>query len=125
MHPRALTSRERETLLCLLPEGGFDGVEQYRQQVEHATVIGRCPCGCPTITLEIDRSLAPRSTVGGTPLLPLEGWAGEGDQLVELILFAPEGWLQSLELVYYTEKPPSDLPDPGAWRVAPRDSERA
>jgi hypothetical protein len=49
--------------------------------------------------------------------LPVEGQAGEGDDHVQLIVFAPNGWLKSLELVYYCESPPTALPDPSRWQL--------
>jgi hypothetical protein len=44
---------------------------------------------------------------------------------MELILFAPEGWLRSLELVCYSAEPPGELPDPAIWRIAGRSSKGA
>jgi hypothetical protein len=73
VRPRPLSEIERESLLRLLPEGVFDGVDQYREQIQHATVVRRCECGCPTINLGVDRSIARGSPFVGTPLLPLEG----------------------------------------------------
>ena len=35
-------------------------------------VVGRCDCGCPTIDLAIDRSMAPRSPRPRTPVLPAD-----------------------------------------------------
>jgi hypothetical protein len=117
MSPRPLTLRERESLLTLLPDGGFAGVDEYRAQVEHAVVVGRCSCGCPSIDLAVDHSRAPHAPLAGTPLLPVEAQAREGDEHLELILFAPEGWLETLELVYYSDTPPAELPDPHIWQT--------
>jgi hypothetical protein len=122
VYARTLTQTERATLLRLLPSDGFSGVDEYRAQVEQTTVAGRCPCGCPTIDLQVDRSRAPRSPVPGTPLLPVEAELGEGEDYSQLILFARDGWLESLELVYYSEVPPTELPDPGAWRIVRREA---
>jgi hypothetical protein len=120
VEPRALTQTERASLLRLLPEDGFTGVVEYREQVDHTSVVGRCPCGCPTIDLAVDQSRAPQSPVPGTPLLPLEGEASVGENFQQLILFARHGWLESLELVYYSEAPPSTLPDANTWRIIGR-----
>lgn len=122
MEPRALTQTERASLLRLLPEDAFPGVAEYRTQVDHVTVVGRCSCGCPTVELEVDRTRAAQSPALGAPLLPLEGEAGNGDAFVQLIVFAPRGWLESLELVYYSDTPPAELPDPDSWRVVPGSS---
>jgi hypothetical protein len=114
---RPLTTLERATLLRLTEPGLFDGVAEYREQVDHAMVVGRCDCGCPTIDLAIDRSVAPRSPRAGTPLLPVEGDLGEGDDHMQLICFAPDGWLQTLELLYAAPPPPAAFPDPRAWQL--------
>lgn len=112
---RPLTALERSTLLRLIEPELFDGAAEYRQQVDHTIVVGICDCGCPTIDLAVDRSLAPRSPRPGTPLLPVEGLLGDGE--LQLICFATEGWLQSLELVYTDSPPPAEFPDPTTWRL--------
>jgi hypothetical protein len=103
----------------LLPEDGFQGVMQYRAQVQHCVVESMCPCGCATINLAADPELAPRSDVHGTPLLPIEGRAEDmNGRPLELILFAPDGWLSSLEIVYYSDEAPGEFPDPSAWEIS-------
>jgi hypothetical protein len=105
MHEGPLTDEERASLLRLLPPDGFPGVEEYRAQFAYASVVARRPCGCPTVDLRIDAARAPRSWAAGTPLLPLERETGEGEEFKQLIIFACDGWLESLELVYYSEEP--------------------
>lgn len=119
MEPRPLTELERASLLRLLADDAFAGVAEYRAQVDHVTVVGGCSCGCPTIELAVDRARAPQSPNPGTPLLPLEGERGDGDDFIQLIVFARDGWLESLELVYYADAPPTELPDPASWRIVP------
>ena len=120
--PRALTDREREVLLLLLPPEGFADVDVYRAQVDGATVTGMCYCGCATVDLAVDPGVA-RAAFVGTPLLPIEarGHDPSDPRLpVEIILFAGEGRLDSLEIVYYGDTPPSEFPaardlEPLAW----------
>lgn len=111
--PRPLTARERSTLLRLADPALFDGAAEYRAQVEHAQVVGMCECGCATIDIAVDRSAAPRSPVPGRPLLPVEG---EQDSLT-LVCFAPDGWLETLEVISVSDEPPAELPDPETWRL--------
>jgi hypothetical protein len=47
----------------------------------------------------------------------LKAEAGHGDDLVQLILFARHGWLESLELVYYSPKPPTEFPAASELRL--------
>jgi hypothetical protein len=110
--PRALTEHEREVLLLLLPREGFEDVDVYRAQVDAATVTGMCSCGCATINLEVDPD-APAATFVGTPLLPTEAHGRDPSDPslpIEIILFAREGTLESLEIVYYGDRPPKDFP---------------
>jgi hypothetical protein len=110
-----LTSVERATLLRLTEPTLFDGAAEYRRQVDHAMVVGQSHCGCPTIDLVIDRSLARRSPRPGTPLLPVKGVLGEGEDRLRLVCFAPDGWLERLEVVAST--PPAEFPDPRGWQL--------
>ena len=85
------------------------------------TVIGRCPCGCPTIDLRIDES-APRSVHPGVPSLALWGTAGEPDDpeaVVDLSVWAPEGALTELNVGWYGGNPPATLPDAKDVAVGP------
>jgi hypothetical protein len=110
--PRALTEREREVLLLVLPREGFAEVDVYRAQVDAAMVTGRCSCGCATINLEVGPGV-PAATFLGTPLLPTEARGKDPSDPrlpVEIILFAREGTLESLEIVYYGDKPPTEFP---------------
>ena len=117
MEPRPLSDHERTTLLLLLPEGAFPDVGTYREQVTAAEVVGKCPCGCATIRLRVDPSKARQASYVGSPLLPVEGRSRAGFPPRELILFAGDGWLDSLEIVYYDEPPPSSLPPEDYWEV--------
>lgn len=65
----------------------------------------------------VDSSQAPRARFHGTPLLPVEAEAGEDENFVQLILFARHGWLESLELVYYSPDPPTKFPTTSDLRL--------
>ena len=120
MQPRELTPEEVAILQLLLPEGGFPDVDVYREQVDHLMGTGKCACGCPTISLAVDRSRARPADCRGTPLLPVEAEAGDPKLPVQLILFAPDGWLTSLELVYFDGRPPAHFPPLSDLRIRPR-----
>jgi len=104
----------------LLPDGAFPDVEVYRRQADHLKVTGKCSCGCPTVDFTVDTTRATQATFHGNPLLPVEAEAGEGENFVQLILFARDGWLESLELVYYSERPPRNFPSPSDLRLVTR-----
>lgn len=86
-------------------------------QSEHLLVTGRCHCGCPTVDFTVDPSNARPAGFQGSPLLPVEADTGEGEASMQVILFAPNGWLQSLELVFCTSEPPTDFPAPSEFRL--------
>ena len=54
MEPRPLTERERAVLDALLSVE-FDGVEELRAQAADVAVVGRCPCGCPSVDFQRGR----------------------------------------------------------------------
>lgn len=120
MNLRAPTAEEIQLVKMLLPDGAFPDIDLYRRQADHLTVTAKCACGCPTVDFTIDTNKAAQATFHGDPLLPIEAEAGEGEDYVQLILFARDGWLESLELVYYSEHAPRDFPDPSALRLVTR-----
>jgi hypothetical protein len=110
VEPRDPTAEEIELLRLLLPPGAFPDVDIYRAQTDHLQVSGKCDCGCPTVDFSVDTERAAQATFHGDPLLPIEAEAGQGENYVQLILFARHGWLESLELVYNAEQPPTRFP---------------
>ena len=113
-YPRPLTEREAAVLQFLLSVDA-PGVNALRQQASVASVVARCPCGCATISLSVDRSLAPQSSIRRSPAIdtqrPLTDDLGEAN---DLLLFLDDGWLESVEIVYYGEPPP-EFPSPDVF----------
>jgi hypothetical protein len=66
--PRPLSPREKEVAEWLIANGGASNEEKtdYLAQLQRATVIRRCPCGCASIDLAIDGRES--SEVGIVPL---------------------------------------------------------
>jgi hypothetical protein len=107
---RPLNEPEQEMLDALLAPD-FAGAAALRVQVADARVVGGCDCGCPTINIEVARSLPP-AEVNRRPLTPYEGHVRPlGDEPPgEIILFVRDGYLDSLEYVWYGENPPTEWP---------------
>jgi hypothetical protein len=120
VEPRDPTPEEIELVKLLLPDGAFPNVDIYRAQADHLRVTGKCSCGCPTVNFTVDAAHAQQATFHGDPLLPIEAEAGEGENYVQLILFAGHGWLESLELVYYSQLPPANFPAQPELRLVTR-----
>lgn len=110
MDPRDATAEEIALVKLLLPPGAFPDVDIYRRQADHLRVTGKCDCGCPTVNFTVDASRAQQATFHGDPLLPIEAEIGADENYMQLILFARDGWLESLELVYYNSIPPRAFP---------------
>ena len=107
---RPLTLYEVELLGFLLPAGAFPDVDVYRDQIPHARVSGVCGCGCPSIALSVTPQVR-RARFHGDPLLPVEA-EGAGRDFVQVLLFAPDGSLQYLELVCFDEPALTAFPSP-------------
>src|SRR5262249_58369124 len=60
---RSLTERE-SGILDLLLSLEAPGVAELREQAPTARVVSRCPCGCATINLWVDRNATPPSRLG-------------------------------------------------------------
>ena len=119
--PRALTAQERDVILALLPRDDFADADVYRAQLVHTTVTDTCSCGCPSIFLTVDRSAARQATVEPTGL-PVAGSVGDTQDLetfVDLSLIAKDGYLWKLEVSWYGESRPTELPDPSAISLGP------
>jgi hypothetical protein len=123
---RPLTERESEVLSFLLSAPDLPSAEALRLQAAVATTSGPCcPCGCATIDLIVDHSVAPQARidlrydlvqattddidrVNRSVRLRLYGEGGELDPTLRvtedtsgtlwLILFVEDGWLSALEI---------------------------
>lgn len=116
--PRALTEEERGVLDFLL-SAEFPGAEALRAQARHAQEPGGepCPCGCPTFSLTVDRSLTDRAALAfDVPVIVSASYSLEdGTPGGELLLFQAEGargWIGVVEVTWYGDEPPSMLPPP-------------
>lgn len=113
---RELADVERDVLARLLAVE-FAGAASLR--IQAASILGvesGCTCGCPTITLRVDRDAAPPVHLG--PVLPtelVEVARVDGIPRTVLCFIDRDGYLASLECVYYDdarpEWPPPDQCD--------------
>jgi hypothetical protein len=113
--PRPLSAEER-LMLDLVLSSDFAGVDELREQVTSAVVVGGCDCGCPSVDL---RARHGASAAGlDSRLVPSElEVMPAGDELpAQVILFADNGRLSYLEYVFFGETP-AKWPDPSRVRV--------
>lgn len=109
--PRSLTTVERRVLETMLAID-FEGVETVRESAQHALVAGQCGCGCPSVSFVRDD---PSEGI----LLVAEAIVAD-DPLQTVLLFTnDDGDLAALELMWMTDEPPPEFPDPARLRAAP------
>jgi hypothetical protein len=109
--PRPLTARERAVLDFLLTADVPD-VEVLRIQAQTARVTGYCGCGCPSITLEVDRESAPQSALGDRLAVETHSDPEDPEDTLWLFLWTRDGWLSYLEISWISEASPHLLPTP-------------
>jgi hypothetical protein len=109
--PRPLTVDERRALDFVL-SAEFDGVETLRRQALVAVVDEDWGSCCASIGLAVDPDAVPPAD-----LLFGEVSADSKDRPArELLLLVSDGYLKSLEIVHYEEKPgPQAFPDPATF----------
>jgi hypothetical protein len=104
-----LSDREA-TILDFMLSPDDARLEPLREQASRATVTGRWDC-CATIELSVEPAIpdAPEAPAH----LVVEATThsrGDADTSFELLLFEKGGWLHTLELVHYGERPPKEFP---------------
>jgi hypothetical protein len=119
---RPLSERERDILTALL-EPDFPGAAELRAQVPRTEVTGRCPCGCPTVYLDVPVDVAPSPVVTRGGLAPVEAGVDTADHTVQqIILFVRDGRLAALETWWIDGATPAGWPPVDRLEVFQRDS---
>jgi hypothetical protein len=105
---RAISDREAATLAFMLAVEDAR-LEPLRRQADVLTVVWECTCGCATINFEVDRSRSSAAADLCSPVTEAARRARDTDDFSELILFLKDGWLSTLEIVWYS-KPIPEFP---------------
>jgi hypothetical protein len=105
---RRLTPIEQAVLDRLLG-ALIEGAERLRAQADDLRVVGGCGCGCPSINFQSDLP-------GGIGIVA-EGLVPDRDRSVLLFVDGADR-LYSLELMWMTDAPPTDWPDPASLEVS-------
>lgn len=105
---RAISDREAVTLAFMLAVEDAR-LEPLRRQADVLTVVWECTCGCATVNFEVDRSRSSAAEGLCSPVTEAVNRDRDTDELAELILFLEDGWLSSLETVWYS-KPIPEFP---------------
>lgn len=94
-YKRALSDIEREFLTYVLSHGN-ESARSFLGQLPYSTVVSHCDCGCPTISLEIDRCAAP-GVATSRIIVDLLGLTPD-QKSVGILVFADNGYLSELEI---------------------------
>jgi hypothetical protein len=101
---------EEKALLDFLLSAEFPGHQELKAQAEHVEVVGECKCGCGTIDLQVE----PHSLRANTEKhIPIEAYG----EALDVLLFAQNGILGMLEIVYYAEPPERPYPRPDQLKL--------
>jgi hypothetical protein len=107
--PQPLSIEQRAVLDFLLVKD-FKGRDELAAQAETVRTSGSsCDCGCPSFSLDPDRTL-PAAVVDDTVPVEAHGPARDGSP-IGVLLFVRDGYLDELEIFGYAETPPPELPD--------------
>ncbi|GGW73195.1 hypothetical protein GCM10010503_58360 [Streptomyces lucensis JCM 4490] len=109
--PRPLSALEQRVLRKLLsPE--FPGARELREQVAAARVTGHWGAESPSVDLDVSGP-APRAPIADG-VLPATGTVTDasGGLSGELLVWVGDGRLSALELTWYGDTAPTELPDP-------------
>lgn len=109
--PRPLSEREATALEFVLSVDD-PRVLPLREQSQFVVVTDMCPCGCATVSLEVDRTRAKPATGLAHLRMAIESHGpGSGESpYFAFLLFLDEGWLDSLEIEYIGPVPPAEFP---------------
>jgi hypothetical protein len=105
--------QDEKALLAFLLSADFPGRDALRMQAETATVVGECECGCGTIGLEVGPGLP---TAGLVKPHPLEAYG----EMIDVLLFARNGSLGLLEIVFYEDSAERPYPLPAQLQLGKR-----
>jgi hypothetical protein len=107
--PRPLSEAERKLLVSVLESADFSGRDELLAQMNGVEVVGRCNCGCATVTLRVDSR--PPADETARPI-PNEAWVldAEGESVGGVLVFTRGGDLCELELYSNSDEPIREIP---------------
>ena len=116
MTTRPLNERER-AILELLLEREFPGRDELRVQAASAMTAGpSCTCGCPSFSLQPDRSLPPAPV---TERMPTDAHGTDpGGNQIGVLLFVDDGYLSEVEIYSLAGDGFAGLPDRDALKLS-------
>lgn len=107
--PRPLSEAERKLLLSVLEYADFSGRDELLAQMSDVEVVGRCNCGCATVTLSVDST--PPSDDIARPI-PNEAAVldADGEAVGGVLVFVRDGRVCELEVYSNSNEPIREIP---------------
>lgn len=112
---RRLTAAESAILSRALDLADFQGRSELQDQVTHAVVTGGSRFVLDLIVLAV---VAPSSAGAGPIPTRVVALGEQSDPLGLVIVWVADGYLSGLEYAWFTDDPPSALPNPEQLVVA-------
>ena len=112
---RSLSKNERDFLSFVLRQP-LKGSAELLAQLPLTSAELRDTCGCPSLTLSVDRTQAAPAPVGPGVHFEARGKLADG-QPVDVIVHHNDGYLEVLEFVAYTLPEHSDFAIPETKRL--------
>jgi hypothetical protein len=107
--PRPLSEAERNLLVSVLGHADFSGRDELLAQMSRVEVVGRCDCGCATVTLRVDGTPPSDETPRPIPN-DAEVLDGDGESVGGVLVFTRDGHLCELELYSNSDEPIREIP---------------
>ena len=116
MTPRSLNADERDVLDFLLTRE-FPGRNELLVQAQSVQTTGlSCTCGCPSFTLQADRSLPPAPV---TKRMPTDAHGTDpARNRVGVLLFVDDGYLSEVEVYSLGDDGFAGLPDTATLKLS-------
>ncbi|MEJ8658668.1 hypothetical protein [Streptomyces sp. MS1.AVA.4] len=88
-----------------------------QRQVAHLSVRARCPCGCGTVSFELDTSKADPAPTGSSTVVAAEAQlvTEAGECPGEVLVFTQGGYLSWLEVCSWSDDIEVTLPAARRW----------
>jgi hypothetical protein len=116
---RELTDAERGVLSHILKASSFPGAAQLLQQLPAARVTAAWDRESPSVDIEVPET-AGKADVSDGPVpgrFPVRG--SSGAHTGEILLWVTDGRISGLEYAWFTDEPPTHLPDVRAIEILP------
>ena len=87
-----------------MENAGAPELDALAGQLEAASVISECDCGCPTMSVTVDAARAQPVSYSPKPVATADYDGGS------IMVWIEEGWLSHLEIYWWSDDTPTEFP---------------